>query len=259
MGSCLIGAVSRKVEADKIAVCDNFKEKAEEMRDKFSVNVCDIDEVSKNSAYIVLGVKPQAMADLLKSISPILAEREKNGDNFVLVTMAAGVSTDKIKTLAGGDYKVIRIMPNTPCQVGEGMVLYCASEGTKKDDIDVFLNDMSHSGVFDAIEESKIDMASAVSGCGPAFCYMFIEALADGGVKCGLSREKALLYACQTLKGSAKMVMETDIHPEKLKDNVCSPGGSTIEGVEVLEKYAFRAAVADSVNASYKRTVELGK
>jgi len=117
---------------------------------------------------------------------------------------------------------------------------------------------MSMSGQLDEIPENLIDAATAVSGCGPAFVYMFIEALADGGVKCGLSRDKAIKYAAQTLLGSAKMVLETGRHPEELKDAVCSPGGSTIAGVHSLEKGAFRSCVIDSVEESYKKTQKLG-
>ena len=117
---------------------------------------------------------------------------------------------------------------------------------------------MSMSGEIDDIPEKLIDAATAVSGCGPAFVYIFIEALADGGVKCGLSRDKAIKYAAQTVLGSAKMVLETDRHPEELKDAVCSPGGSTIAGVHSLEKGAFRSCVIDAVDSSYKKTQNLG-
>ena len=118
---------------------------------------------------------------------------------------------------------------------------------------------MAKSGTLDAIDEKLIDAASAVSGCGPAFVYMFIEALADGGVECGLPRDKALLYAAQTLIGAAEMVKKTGKHPEALKDAVCSPGGSTIAGVHALEEGAFRADAANAVLAAYKKTLTLGK
>ena len=122
-----------------------------------------------------------------------------------------------------------------------------------------FVTSLTPAGKIEYIDETLIDAASAVSGCGPAFVYMFIEALADGGVKCGLAREKAIKYAAQTLLGSAKMVLETNEHPGKLKDAVCSPAGSTIEGVNALENGSFRADVMNAVDKSYKRTVELGK
>lgn len=118
---------------------------------------------------------------------------------------------------------------------------------------------MKYAGNWDGISEKLIDAGSAVSGCGPAFVYMFIEALADGGVQCGLPRDKALKYAVQMLKGSAMMVEETGKHPGLLKDEVCSPGGTTIEGVKALEENGFRAATINAVEKAYKKTLELGK
>ncbi len=259
MGSCLVSAVSKTVESKDVACCDFSLKKAETMKKQYGVTVSDIYEIAEKSKYIVLGVKPQGMENTLSGISDILKKRQDMGDDFIIVTMLAGVTTEKIEKSLNFKCKVIRIMPNTPCQVGEGMVLYCANSLVADCEKAEFLNDMQKAGLFDEIEESKIDMACAVSGCGPAFAYMFIDAIADGAVKCGLARDKALMYACKMLEGSAKMVMQTDVHPAKLKDNVCSPGGSTIEGVQTLEKYAFRSAVSESVISAYKRTVELGK
>ena len=130
---------------------------------------------------------------------------------------------------------------------------------TTKEQKEIFLAINEKSGKLDEIDEKLIDAASAVSGCGPAFVYMFIEALADGGVKCGLPRDKALAYAEQTLLGAAKLALESGAHPGVLKDAVCSPAGSTIEGVRKLENGAFRASVIEAVNASYERTKALGK
>ena len=259
MGSCLISAVAKTVKPELVAVCDYSMEKAENMNKQYCVKVSNILEIAQKAKYIVLGVKPQGMAETLAQIANVLKNRLENGNDFIIVTMLAGVTTEKIEATLNLKCKVIRIMPNTPCQVGEGMVLYCGNSMVCESEKAEFLKDMQKAGLFDEIEQSKIDMACAVSGCGPAFAYMFIDAIADGAVKCGLSRDKALLYACKMLEGSAKMVVETDIHPAKLKDNVCSPGGSTIEGVHTLEKYAFRSAVSESVISAYKRTVELGK
>ena len=179
--------------------------------------------------------------------------------DFVLVSMAAGVSTQSIIQMAQVDCPVIRIMPNMPVAVGEGMILYTSNDFVSMEDIEGFLDSMQYAGVLDKIDEDKIDAASCVSGCGPAFAFMFCEALADGAVECGLPRDKAMLYAAQTLAGSATMLMQTGEHPGKLKDAVCSPAGSTIEGVKALEEGAFRADVMNAVKSAYKRTLELSK
>ena len=157
-----------------------------------------------------------------------------------------------------GNVPIIRIMPNTPAEVGYGMILYTTN--TKGDEsVSLFLEVMAAAGQLDAIEERLIDAASAISGCGPAFVYMFIEALADGGVMSGLPRDKAMLYAAETLIGAAEVVKQTGRHPGALKDAVCSPGGSTIEGVKALEDGKMRGTVSGAVVASYEKTLKLGK
>lgn len=172
--------------------------------------------------------------------------------------MAAGVSMDKISSYLGFDCPIIRIMPNTPVSIGEGMTLWCANEHVSAEQKSTFEKLLEKSGVTDEIKESLIDAGSAVSGCGPAFVYIFAEALADGAVECGLPRDKAIEYAAQTLVGAAKMVTESGEHPEKLKDAVCSPGGSTIAGVHALEDGAFRACAMNAVKASFDKTKILG-
>jgi pyrroline-5-carboxylate reductase len=180
-------------------------------------------------------------------------------DDVILVSMAAGIAIADIQRMAGKDYPVIRIMPNTPVGVGEGMVLYTVSENVTADMKAAFCDAMSGAGLLDEIPEKLIDAGSAVSGCGPAFACLFVEALADGGVACGLPRDKALTYAAQMLKGTAKLILESGEHPGKLKDAVCSPGGSTIAGVRALEQGNFRGSTMDAVDAAFYRTKELGK
>ena len=148
-------------------------------------------------------------------------------------------------------------MPNTPVSIGQGIILYCAS--SLSIDTSEFVKMMKESGTLDEIPEAMIDAASCVTGCSPAWIYMFIEALADGGVKCGLPRQKAILYACDALIGSAKLVKESGKHPGLLKDEVTSPGGTTIAGVHALEKKSFRGTVMDAVSAAYDKTINLKK
>jgi pyrroline-5-carboxylate reductase len=150
-------------------------------------------------------------------------------------------------------------MPNTSVAVGQGMVLYTCNAAVTDAQESLFVSLLQKAGKVDKLDEKLIDAASAVSGCGPAYVYMFIEALADGAVACGLPRNKALLYAEQTLLGAATTALSSTKHPEQLKDEVCSPAGSTIEGVRALEQGGLRAACIDAVVAAYRRTKELGK
>ncbi len=255
MGSALAQAAAKSVDVKKIILANRTIKKAEELAVSLNCNYGTNDEAAKESRFIFLGVKPQIMADMLNGIKDILAQRETG---FVLVSMAAGMSIEKIKSLAGGDYPVIRIMPNTPVSIGKGMILCCADSKVTAEETEDFKKAMAFAGSVDFIDESLIDAASALSGCGPAFVYMFIEALSDGAVECGLARSKAINYACQTLIGSAELVLKSGKHPGELKDAVCSPKGSTIAGVHALEKNGFRNAAMDAVKSAYDRTKELG-
>jgi pyrroline-5-carboxylate reductase len=147
---------------------------------------------------------------------------------------------------------------NTACAVGKGVVLYCANGNVTEADLAAFRSLMADAGIVDPISEGLIDAGCAITGCGPAFAYMFIEALADGGVKCGLPRAKAIRYAAQMLSGSAEMVLQSGKHPEQLKDDVCSPGGSTIAGVDALEQHGFRGGCIAAVDAAFEKTRQLG-
>ena len=256
MGGAIITALSHNIDSKNIFVSDVDNKKVDELSDKLGVVTSTNKNIANKAKFVVLAVKPQFMKAVLEDISKDLKSRI---DDVVLVSIAAGLSTEKLRDFAGGDFKIIRVMPNTPAFLGEGMMLYTKTENVTNDESDEFIKSMSKCGKWDLIDEKLIDAASALSGCGPAFVYMFIEALADGAVKCGLPREKALEYAAQTLKGSAMMVQQTGKHPEQLKDEVCSPGGSTIAGVSALEKGKFRASCIEAVEKAYKRTLELAK
>ena len=203
---------------------------------------------------IFLGVKPHMMKDVLAPLVPFLQSRKPT-----LITMAAGLEMAQIEAFAGGEIPVIRIMPNTPCSIGKGVTLYCANALVKNDVLEEFLSDMAPSGHLEALEESLMDAGSALSGSGPAYAYIFIEALADGAVACGIPRAKAMELAAATLAGAAELVIATKQHPGALKDAVCSPKGSTIYGIRALEERAFRSAVTEAVCATYERNLELGK
>lgn len=215
-----------------------------------------IDTIAGLCQYIFLGVKPQVLPAVLADIRPVLQART---DRFVLVSMAAGISTAQITQLLGAPYPIIRIMPNMPVQQGEGMILFATTEDVLPEETEEFMCILARAGKLDDLPEHLIDAGSAVSGCGPAFVALFLEAMADGGVACGLPRAKALQYAAQTLLGTAQTLLQTSQHPGILKDAVCSPGGSTIAGVQALEEGAFRADVMHAVCEAYRRTQELGK
>ena len=255
MGGALAMAVAKTIGVERVLLADHFMEKAKELAGKLGAGTADNATLAAQVRYLYLGVKPQMMEGMLKEIAPVLAKRT---DRFILVTMAAGLSMEKIGRMAGGDYPVIRIMPNTPAGVGEGMILYTANELVTNEELDGFVQAMQSAGRLDRLEEKLIDAGCAISGCGPAFMYMMIEALADGGVLCGLPRAKAMEYAAQTMAGAAKMVLETGKHPGELKDAVCSPGGSTIVGVKALEDCGFRSACMNAVIEAYEKTKELG-
>lgn len=263
MGGALATAVARANEEYEILLTNRTKEKAvkleKELKEQFGAKVrtaADNNDIAANADYIFLGVKPQMMEDMLKGIAASLQERASKGDKFTLVTMAAGLSISRIKEMAGGDYQVIRIMPNTPAAIGEGMTLYSAQE-VPAATVDALVHMLQASGRLCELPEKLIDAGSAVSGCGPAFVYMFIEALADGGVNAGLPRAKAYELAAKMVEGSAAMVLESGRHPGELKDVVCSPGGTTIEGVRVLEEGGLRGLVMDAVIAAYEKNFAL--
>ncbi|MBQ0084018.1 MAG: pyrroline-5-carboxylate reductase [Clostridiales bacterium] len=250
MGSILAQAVYKTDK--KLAIYDTDEKKVENLLKSMKNAVFEQTNVlAKNCEFVFLAVKPDVVINVAKSIKNSISR------DTVIVTMAAGVSLADISSAAGTE-NVIRIMPNTPAAVGEGMILYCTArvseEAEKK-----FLALMSKAGTTDKLEEKNFDAAAALSGCGPAFVYMFAKSLADGAVACGVQRKKAMFYAAQTILGSAEMLLKSGKDPELLKDEVCSPGGTTIAGVLSLEEAAFRAAAADAVVASYERTLELKK
>lgn len=255
MGGALAKAVCKAVNND-IILADKSTSKVTALANELNCSFGDSTDVAQKAQFIFLGVKPQVMNQALQEIAPVLKSRT---DRFVLISMAAGLKISAINEMIGLNCPIIRIMPNTPVQAGKGMILYSYSDSVFMDEISEFCDGLKYAGKLDKLNEELIDAASAVSGCGPAFVYLFAEAMADAGVECGLPRAKAIEYASQTLSGAAELLLSTSKHPATLKDEVCSPGGSTIAGVHALEENGFRAAVMDAVTAAYKRTVELGK
>ena len=254
MGSALAGSVMKNPQT-KVYISDFLSEKALAFAKETGAIATDNLSIAENCDFIFLAVKP---ANFSATIEPLRQAFKKN-EKSVIVTIAAGLSLDKVGAMVGDPHPIIRIMPNTPVLLGKGMITWCKNTLVSDGDCEKFKALLSGAGRLDEIDEKLIDAASAVAGCGPAFVYMFIEALSDGAVECGLPRDKAMTYAAETLAGAAEMVLKTGKHPGQLKDEVCSPGGSTIEGVRALEDGKFRANTASAVIAAYEKTKKLGK
>lgn len=256
MAGALVRAACKTLEPSQILLANRTPAKAQALAQELGCILSDNQAVTEQADYIFLGVKPQMMEDLLLSLRPILSQRKTR---FILVTMAAGLSITDIQRMAGNSYPVLRIMPNTPVSIGEGIILYTPSENVTSDEVALFVSGMDGAGRLSALPEHLLDAGSCISGCGPAFVDLFIEGLADGGVACGVPRKQAIEFAAQTVAGAAKLVLETGKHPGELKDAVCSPGGTTIQGVRELEENKFRAAAMNAVIAAYEKTVSLMK
>ena len=235
------------------AKAEALKQELLKLKQGADIRVVTNADIAKTCSLIFLCVKPQFMAEMLGEIKPLLTARK---DRPVLCTMAGGMSMEKISTLSGIK-EIMRIMPNTPAKIGAGVIQYCGQNVTDQELL-ALRELLKPAGAVIPLEERLIDAASCVSGCGPAWAYMFAEALADGGVACGLPREQALAFAAGMLKGAAEMIDQSYEHPGALKDAVCSPGGATIQGVRVLEERGFRGAVMDAVIAAYEKTIKMG-
>lgn len=251
MGGAIARALSRQTKDIMIA---DPSPNAKSMAESLGAVYTDNETLVSSCDRVFLAVKPHLMKGMLAPLRPILAEKKP-----LLITIAAGLEIAQIQEFAGCDLPIIRIMPNTPVSIGKGMIQYCRNGLVAEDVLADWLNDMKYCGRLDALEERLIDAASALSGSGPAYMYMLVEALADGAVACGIPRAKAYEYAAATMAGAAEMVLISGQHPGALKDAVCSPGGSTIAGVRVLEEQGFRGAAMDCVVATYQRNKELGK
>ena len=251
MGGAIARALSGKTK--DIAVTDRSG-KAKALAEELMIQYSDNASIAEHCDRIFLAVKPHMMKDMLLPLRATLASRKP-----LLITMAAGLEIRQIEEFVGTALPVIRIMPNTPVAVGKGMTQYCRNELVDEATIAAFREDLRFSGQLDELEERLIDAASALSGSGPAYLYLMLEAMADGGVACGLPRAKAMDYAAMTMAGAAEIYLRTHNHPGALKDAVCSPGGSTIAGVRILEERGFRGAAMDCVCAAYAKNKELGK
>jgi pyrroline-5-carboxylate reductase len=205
------------------------------------------------SELLVLAVKPQNVPAVLAEVRPLVTPRH------CLVSIAAGVTLRQLAEGLGPSCRLVRVMPNTPCLLGASASAYTPGKTATEEDIALVDRLLGAVGRAVRVPEKLLDAVTGLSGSGPAFVYVMIEALSDGGVRMGLPRDVATLLAAQTVMGSARMVLETGLHPGALKDRVASPGGTTIAGLHALERGGLRAALMDAVEAATRRATELGK
>ena len=252
MGGALARALARSVSPSDIYLNNRTAAKAEALATELGASCASAERIAAECGCVFLGVKPGLLPGLLAELRPVLDARE---DKPLLVSMAAGVTIAAIED-AAPHCPVLRIMPNTACAVGEGMTFYTCSREVTDRQRQTVLDALSASGRLEELEEELMGAASAVAGCGGAFACLFLEGLADGGVLCGLPREKARRMAAQMLLGTAALALASGQHTGALKDAVCSPAGSTIAGVRKLESMSFRSAAMAAVIAAWEREKE---
>ena len=254
MGCAILHGIiaSQFIPASQINVYDIHPENGEKLKESYDLNVlASAKEVAKESDIVFIAVKPQ-------NINEVLAEIQKElKKSTVVVSVVAGVTIKMIEAIIGYEQKIVRVMPNTPALVNSAICSLTPNTEVSPEELLTVRGLLNCIGLTEVLPESLIHSATGVGGSGPAFVFMFIEALADGAVKGGMTRKQAYKFAAQTVMGSAKLMLETNKHPGELKDMVCSPGGITIEGVQALEQNNFRAAIMNAVEACVNRSKQL--
>ena len=254
MGSALVkGAIKENaIDGQKVMVIDLVPELAQKLSNDIGATVAKTnDDLSKNSDAILLCVKPQDMISLTDSLT-------KERSSKLFISIAAGIKIDDLEKSLKNDDRVIRVMPNTPAMIGQGASAQSKGKNATESDTEFVSKILNAVGISIEVPEKQLDAVTGLSGSGPAYIYTVIEALADGGVLVGLPKEKALTLAAKTVIGAAKMVMKSDEHPAKLRDQVASPGGTTIAGLAALESGKLRSTLIEAVKAATKRSEELG-
>ena len=244
MASAIMGGIIKNqiIPANEIIGADVMEAGRKRVKEQLGIQVtADNHEVVRNSDVVILSVKPQFYAEVIAEIKDDVREDQ------IIITIAPGKTLAWLKEQFGKNVKIVRTMPNTPALVGEGMTAACPNEYMTKEEITYVLTLLESFGRVEIIPERLMDTVVSVSGSSPAYVFMFIEAMADAAVSGGMPRTQAYQFAAQAVLGSAKMVLETGKHPGELKDMVCSPAGTTIEAVRVLEEKGFRSSVIEAM------------
>ena len=256
MGEALIKGLlgAKLVPAEAIHATDVRLERLKELDRQYGIQVSsDNADLVRHADIVILAVKPQIMESVLKQVAPVVTRRK------LLISIAAGVSTAKIRAMLQKDARLIRVMPNTPALVLAGVTAIAKAEGLEADDLDVAREIFGAVGRVVVLDEELLDAVTGLSGSGPAYVAVVIESLADGGVRMGLDRITAMTLATQTVLGAAKLLLETGLHPGALKDMVSSPGGTTIAGIAALEEGGIRTTFIKAVERATQRSRELGR
>ncbi|MEX1041487.1 MAG: pyrroline-5-carboxylate reductase [Pirellulaceae bacterium] len=242
-----------KLSADRVFATDPSSTATERFQAKIPGCQFAVDNraLLESAEVIFLAVKPQYIEAVSKEIAPVAGDR-------LIVSILAGVSLEKLQRFLGTE-RIIRVMPNTPCLVGQSAAAYCVGNGATAEDADLVESLLSTVGKVWRVEENLMDGVTGLSGSGPAFIYLLIEAMSDAGVQTGLPRAISTQLAAQTVKGAAEMVLATGLHPGQLKDQVTSPAGTTIRGLHVLEQRGVRGSMIDAIIAAAQRSRELGQ
>lgn len=244
-GAMMGGIIKNNVfKPEEIIGADLFAPGREKVQSLYGINVTDSNmEVVKNAEVIVMSVKPQYYESVISEIKDAIKPEQ------MIITIAPGKTLEWLGEKFGKEVKIVRTMPNTPAMVGEGMTAACPNKNVTKEELEYALKILSSFGEVEVVPENLMDVVVSTSGSSPAYVFMLIEAMGDAAVADGMPRAQAYKFAAQAVLGSAKMVLETGMHPGELKDMVCSPAGTTIEAVRVLEERGFRSAVIEAMKA----------
>lgn len=254
MATAIIGGILEKgiLKKEDIKASTKTENSAKKVQETLGIEcTTDNKKAVQDADVIFLAVKPQFCEEVIQEIKSEIKSEQ------VIISIAAGKKLEWLEAQFGAGHKIIRTMPNTPALVGEGITGVCPNKEVTERELEDALVLLRSFGRAYTVTEKILDVVGAVSGSSPAFVFMFIEAMADGAVAEGMPRKQAYEFAAQAVYGSAKMVLETGMHPGELKDMVCSPAGTTIEGVGVLEERGMRSAVSESIRACVKKTKQL--